>query len=54
MFFIAKYSIVAIVFYMIMSGLFTIDFSNENVSVGFNYMTVSERIIEDISSLVNL
>ena len=38
MFFIAKYSIVAIVFYMIMSGLFTIDFSNENVSVGFNYI----------------
>ena len=54
MFFILKYSMVAVMFYMMMSGLFTVDFSGDNVSVGFNYMTVGERIVEDVSRLVSL
>ena len=54
MFFIVKYSIVAVVFYMIMSGLFTVDFSGDNVSLGFNYRTVGEKFVEDVSSLVSL
>ena len=54
MFFIVKYSIVAVVFYMIMSGLFTVDFSGDNVSLVFNYRKVGEKIVEDVSSLVSL
>ena len=54
MFFIVKYSIVAVVFYMIMSGLFTVDFSGDNVSLGFNYRTVGEKIVEDVSSILSL
>ena len=30
------------------------EFSGENINVGFNYMTVGERLVEDVSRLVSL
>ena len=54
MFFIVKYSMVAVAFYLIMSGLISIDLSGESVGVSVNYVTASEKIFEDITSLVKL
>ena len=44
----------AVAFYLIMSGLISIDLSGESFGVSVNYVTASEKIIEDISSLVKL
>ena len=54
MFFIVKYSMVAVAFYLIMSGLISVDFSDESFGLSVNFSTASERIIEDISTLVRL
>ena len=54
MFFIVKYSMVAVAFYLIMSGLISVDFSGESFGLSVNYTTASEKIIEDISNLVKL
>ena len=54
MFFIVKYSMVAIAFYLIMSGLISVDLSGDNIGVSVNYMTACEKIFEDITSLVKL
>ena len=54
MFFIVKYSMVAVAFYLIMSGLISVDLSGESVGVSVNYVTASEKIFEDITSLVKL
>ena len=54
MFFIAKYSMVAVAFYLIMSGLISVDLSGDSVGFSVNYVTASEKIFEDITSLVKL
>jgi len=54
MFSLVKYLMVAVAFYLIMSGLISVDLSGESVSASVNYVTASEKIIEDLSSLVKL
>ena len=54
MFFIVKYSMVAVAFYLIMTGLISVNLSDESVGVSVNFVTAGERIIEDITSLVKL
>jgi hypothetical protein len=47
-----KYTVVGLITYMIIAGLFTLRISGENISIGFNYSKVGERMIEDVTNLV--
>ena len=49
---IVKYLVVGLLIYMMIVGLFTLRISGEDVNIGFNYMKVGERIVKDVSNLV--
>ena len=47
-----KYIAVGMLAYMIFAGVFNVEFSGEEVGVGFNPSKVVTRFVSDIESLV--
>ena len=50
---VVKYFMVGFLTYMLICGLFTLRINGSDISVGFNYMKISDRIVTDVTSLID-